>query len=143
MTAAGWDDVRDAMADVLIERWGITTVGAVYTADAALTAALPLIEARIRAAQAEVLDVYELRERGLRVLGDEQCCELACNGGACETCPCCCAGWCVAGHSGEIPNPESDAENYEIWLSEAREHNPVARRLSDVEDALRREVGDD
>ena len=26
-------------------------------------------------------------------LGSERCCPEACNGGACETCRCCCAGW--------------------------------------------------
>lgn len=81
----------------------------------------------------ESVGVYELRERGFRVLGDEQCCELACDDGACESCPCCAAGWCVAGHSGEIPNPTTDAENYAIWLEVASEHNPVAKRLADLE----------
>ena len=78
-------------------------------------------------------DIYELKEQGVRVLGDEQCCELACDGGACESCPCCQAGWCVFGHSGEIPDPVNDSENYHIWLDVAREHNPVAKRLAEIE----------
>lgn len=77
-------------------------------------------------------DIYELREAGVRVLGDEQCCELGCDGGACESCPCCCAGWCVFGHSGEIPpydlTPDSD---YRIWIYEAADHNPVAKLLAE------------
>jgi hypothetical protein len=80
----------------------------------------------------EPIDIYELRERGVRVLGDEQCCELACNGGACESCPCCQAGWCVSGHDG-TPDPGDDAENYRIWLEVASEHNPIAKRLNEVE----------
>lgn len=77
------------------------------------------------------LDRYQLREAGYPVLGDEQCCELGCDGGACESCPCCCAGWCVNGR-GEIPRPD-DTENYRIWLDVAREHNPMARRLAELE----------
>lgn len=64
---------------------------------------------------------------GLRVLGDEQCCELACNGGACETCPCCSAGWCVSGADGQIPDTKDP--NFETWLEVAAEHNPVAAAL--------------
>lgn len=78
------------------------------------------------------LDVYQLREAGYRVLDEEQCCLLGCSGGACESCVCCSAGWCVAGNSGEIPEP-SDSENYRIWLDVASEHNPVARRLAELE----------
>lgn len=81
------------------------------------------------------IDIYELRERGVRVLDSDQCCELACSGGACESCPCCCAGWCVWGHCGEIPNPETDSDNYRIWLETAAEHNPVAKRLLELESA--------
>lgn len=60
-----------------------------------------------------------------RILGDEQCCELSCNGGACEGCPCCSAGWCVFGHDG-LPE---DPEDFTTWLRVAAEHNPVAARM--------------
>lgn len=81
-----------------------------------------------RLSNAAAVDVYELREQGVRVLDSDQCCELACSGGACESCPCCQAGWCVWG-TDELPDHENDAENYRIWLEVAAEHNPVARRL--------------
>ena len=121
----------------------ITEIAELSNADAEFIAAartdVPALAAEVRrlsAALADATDVYTLRERGLRVLGDEQCCELACDGGACESCPCCCAGWCVAGHNAEIPDPVNDAENYAIWLEIAAEHNPVAKRLTDVSAAL-------
>jgi hypothetical protein len=30
----------------------------------------------------------------------EWCCEIGCGSGACESCPCCCAGYCVSGRDG-------------------------------------------
>lgn len=54
--------------------------------------------------------------------GPEQCCDLACNGGACESCPCCTAGWCVTGADG-VPLEHDDLS---AWLAVAAEHNPVA-----------------
>jgi hypothetical protein len=86
-------------------------------------------------------DIYELRELGVRVLDDDQCCELGCSGGACESCPCCCAGWCVTGVDG-LPDPVNDAENYAIWLEVAAEHNPTAARLAAVAADLERTEGD-
>lgn len=72
-----------------------------------------------------------------RVLGDEQCCELGCNGGACETCPCCCAGWCVLGTDFHAGTPDSlegmSAENRQIWLSVAAMHNPLAAHILKLE----------
>lgn len=62
-----------------------------------------------------VLDEYQLR-RGL-----EACCDEACNGGACESCRCCAAGWCVTGADGMPPDPGDMAG----WIEVAREHNPV------------------
>lgn len=59
----------------------------------------------------------------------EQCCPLGCDGGACETCPCCSAGWCVSGRDG-IPEDPAD---YAAWLEIAAEHNTLARRLLEVE----------
>jgi hypothetical protein len=82
-------------------------------------------------------DIYTLREAGLRVLDDEQCCELACSSGACESCPCCQAGWCVWGHHVEIPDRDlTPASNYRIWLDTAKDHNPVAKLLAELEGAI-------
>jgi hypothetical protein len=72
-------------------------------------------------------DHYGAREMGLRVLGDEQCCELACNGGGCESCPCCWAGYCVSGSDGQIP--DTTDPNFATWLEVAAEYNPVAKAL--------------
>lgn len=55
----------------------------------------------------------------------EWCCEAGCGSGACETCPCCSAGWCVSGIDG-IPDGPEDRER---WLETAAEHNPVAAAL--------------
>lgn len=63
--------------------------------------------------------VAEARSRG------EWCCENGCGSGACETCPCCSAGWCVSGVDG-VPD---DPEDRERWLEVAAEHNPVAAAL--------------
>ncbi len=63
--------------------------------------------------------VAEARSRG------EWCCENGCGSGACETCPCCSAGWCVSGVEG-VPE---DAEAREFWLEVAAEYNPVAAAL--------------
>lgn len=82
-------------------------------------------------------DVADLEAR--RVLGPEQCCELACDGGGCEICPCCCAGWCVFGHGGmDIDNAEDRAS----WLAVAVGHNPVAAWLGEAEHelAMRRDL---
>lgn len=61
----------------------------------------------------------EARRRG------EWCCEVGCGSGACETCPCCAAGWCVSGRDGIPDDPDDRA----AWLEVAREHNPVAAAL--------------
>lgn len=66
--------------------------------------------------------VAEARSRG------EWCCESGCGSGACETCPCCSAGWCVSGVDG-VPE---DPEDRERWLDVAAEHNPVAAALRAV-----------
>ncbi|PRB14484.1 hypothetical protein [Microbacterium sp. MYb62] len=57
------------------------------------------------------------------------CCEDGCGSGACETCPCCSAGWCVSGVDG-IPDAPEDRER---WLDVAAEHNPVAAALQAAE----------
>lgn len=72
--------------------------------------------------------------------GPEQCCDQACNGGACETSRCCCAGWCVMGTDGLPEDPDDLAG----WIEAAREHNPiveawaVARAQRDAALALHR-----
>jgi hypothetical protein len=68
--------------------------------------------------------------------GAEQCCDEACNGGACETCRCCAAGWCVTGYDG-IPEHADDLDG---WMGVAAEHNPVVaawKRDRDERDTLR------
>lgn len=55
----------------------------------------------------------------------EHACHVGCRGGACETCPCCCAGWCVFGLDG-LPE---DADDFADWLEIAAEHNPLAAAL--------------
>lgn len=56
----------------------------------------------------------------------EWCCEVGCGSGACETCPCCCAGYCVSGRDG-IPNDDPDALGF--WLEIASAHNPAIAQL--------------
>ncbi|MDN5918990.1 MAG: hypothetical protein L0I76_28505 [Pseudonocardia sp.] len=92
------------------------------------------LHAQVRTLRAELVqletDATELHSSG-RLLGPEQCCEDGCNGGGCETCPCCCAGWCVHGH-GAIPDREED---WADWLAVARVHSPVAARLAKLADS--------
>jgi len=64
--------------------------------------------------------VTELELENLRTLGPEQCCEHACNGGGCESCRCCAAGWCVTGTDG-LPEGADLAQ----WIEVAAEHNPI------------------
>lgn len=60
------------------------------------------------------------------VLGEGQCCPDVCNGGACETCPSCCAGWCINGHDFTEGVWESmTKEDRRIWLDVASEHSPA------------------
>jgi hypothetical protein len=66
-----------------------------------------------------------LRQIG-QALGPEQCCAEGCNGGACESCRCCSAGWCVTGADG-LPE---DADDLASWLEVAREHNPLAEAFA-------------
>lgn len=68
----------------------------------------------------------------LRVMTDEQCCWLSCKGGACETCPCCSAGYCVWGTDFEADGIPTDRDEWLAWVSVAAEHNPVAKVLSNV-----------
>lgn len=78
---------------------------------------------------------------GLRMLGEQQCCFLACDGGACEACPCCSAGWCVQGT--DFPDPgielgDHTDENWVQWLDVAKEHNPIAAQLAKSVNAVDR-----
>lgn len=57
------------------------------------------------------------------------CCPVGCGGGACEVCPCCCAGWCVMGADDIPANLPDDHADFDQWLVIAAEHNPVAAAL--------------
>lgn len=68
-----------------------------------------------------------------RIDDPEFCCSWGCGGGACETCPCCCAGWCIGGRDG-IPGtpecePDADPEQVAYFWEMAGEHNPLAREV--------------
>lgn len=52
-------------------------------------------------------------------------CPVGCDSGACETCPCCGAGWCVYGIDGLPEDPDDFAQ----WLEVAADHNPLAARF--------------
>lgn len=57
---------------------------------------------------------------------DEFCCPDGCGSGACESCPCCLAGWCVGGNDGL---PDGDPEDLAHWLDIAKQHNPLVAAL--------------
>ena len=63
----------------------------------------------------------DLRDEVDRLRTGERCCPDACNGGGCETCPCCSAGWCVRGRDG-VPDHADDLPG---WIDVAAEHNPI------------------
>jgi hypothetical protein len=67
--------------------------------------------------------VRELVEHAMK--DGEYCCQVGCGSGACESCPCCCAGYCVGGADG-VPD---DAAHFRPWLAAAAVHNAVAARL--------------
>lgn len=58
----------------------------------------------------------------------EYCCENGCGSGACESCVCCGAGFCVGGSDG-VPE---DADDRARWLFFARGLNPVADALAEA-----------
>ncbi len=95
-----------------------------------MTAPAPLSGGDARTQLAEVLDEV-IETVGLRELvqyATEQgsyCCTVGCGSGACESCPCCGAGWCVSGLDG-LPDGDDDRAR---WLDIASEHNPVAASL--------------
>lgn len=62
------------------------------------------------------------------------CCPVGCGTGACESCPCCGAGWCVGGTDGLPETPE----DFATWLEVAAEHNPLAALLHQRGDQLAR-----
>lgn len=68
---------------------------------------------------------------------DERCCDLGCEGGACEQCPGCGAGWCVSGSDG-LP---VDAEDRARWLTVAAEHNVIASFLAERDAEVTRLTG--
>lgn len=57
------------------------------------------------------------------------CCQYGCNGGACEQCPCCCAGWCISGTDGEPEGANQWGEPHvDLWRELRREYGlEVAR----------------
>lgn len=67
----------------------------------------------------------------------EWCCEVGCGSGACESCPCCCSGYCVGGSDGipapgTVLNPGDDEHSQEVWqtwLGIAAVHNPAVAAL--------------
>lgn len=62
-------------------------------------------------------------------------CPVGCADGACETCPCCGAGWCVYGIDG-LPEEPDDLS---MWLDVAADHNPLVaavRAVLDVHDSI-------
>ena len=70
------------------------------------------------------VQLVELTADGMT--GREHACLVGCTTGACETCPCCGAGWCVFGLDG-LPE---DADDFADWLEIAAEHNPLAARFA-------------
>lgn len=119
------------MSDLLEDRDGAPYPEPVQKVIRALEAPrLGLWEFEIEAARNDVANAIEsvidsLRESG-RLLGDEQCCSDVCEGGACETCPGCCAGFCVNGHDFR-GDPDTwlsmTDEQRQDWWRVAREHN--------------------
>jgi hypothetical protein len=110
----------------------------VSISDAAVAAAS---QARVTGTMREALEAAwdhtqeEMSEAG-RLLLDEQCCEFGCNGGACESCVCCSAGWCVSGHDFLNGGDWPEGEDLENWLAVAAEKSPVAAALKAALDKL-------
>jgi len=102
-------------------------------ARAALEAALPHLAPQLgvtedlREALEQLRENWSLEEIVREAIREaEWCCEVGCGSGACETCPCCCAGYCVSGRDG-LPN--DDPEEVGRWLEIAAEHNPAIAAL--------------
>lgn len=53
----------------------------------------------------------------------DHCCPLGCDGGACESCPCCAAGWCLNGRDG-LPVGENQwgEAHVDFWRELRTEH---------------------
>ncbi|WP_303708434.1 MULTISPECIES: hypothetical protein [Microbacterium] len=101
--------------------------------DAAVAARFRRAEVPEPSAEPNPITLEDLSETStsLKDLVDEArseaawCCDNGCGSGACETCPCCSAGYCVSGFDG-VPD---DPEDREHWLEVAAEYNPVAAAL--------------
>ncbi|ONI62659.1 hypothetical protein CSIV_14385 [Microbacterium sp. CSI-V] len=137
------DDVREALdqLDVLNESGRIQ-----YADYVALHDMVSRFEVRLRGTVTPPADdvrealtieqVYEvvIEDHGVQALVEHArrqaayCCQHGCGSGACESCPCCAAGWCVSGSDGMPENQEDLAQ----WLEVAAEHNPVAAALAEV-----------
>jgi hypothetical protein len=83
-------------------------------------------EARTNNGHAEHEDIADwLEERADEIPGRVLHCPVGCDEGACESCPCCSAGFCVYGLDGLPDDPEQLSD----WLEVAAVHNPVAALL--------------
>lgn len=84
------------------------------------------MSADLRAALETLREDWSLEEIVKEAIrGAEWCCEIGCGSGACESCPCCCAGFCVSGRDGLSEDPEEVGR----WLEIAAEHNPAIAAL--------------
>lgn len=105
----------------------VRTAGADALKEAAAEQRRLAADARTDVGQAEHEDIADwLEERADEMPGRRLHCPLGCDEGACETCPCCSAGFCVYGLDG-LPD---DPEDVGAWLEVAAEHNPVAALLA-------------
>lgn len=81
------------------------------------------------------------------VAGPEICCSWGCGSGACEICPCCCAGWCIGGRDGIPGTPKCEAdvdpETVAHFWAEAAEHDPIAALAMRATALLERITGGD
>jgi hypothetical protein len=116
----GFDEARrQSEADV-------RTAGARALKDAAAEQRRLAEESRTNNGQAEHEDIADwLEERADEIPGRSLHCPVGCDDGACETCPCCSAGFCVYGLDGLPEDPEDVGR----WLEVAAGHNPVAALL--------------
>lgn len=89
----------------------------------------------LRDALNSLLEDWSLEEIVRAAIRDaEWCCEAGCGSGACYSCPCCSAGFCVSGR--DFPVEGMTDEEWTHWLSVAVEHNALAPRLFALEAML-------
>lgn len=125
----GYGPVADAIYEALNGSFG--DFGADHAKKAA--DAVEAIERDLPAALQELRDAFTVQEIVLAAIkGQEWCCEYGCGSGACESCPCCQAGWCVTGFDFKVGGWPEDGEDVGRWLEIAAEHNPIAAQLAKV-----------